>query len=184
MDTGPALRVGTQLSATPPEAAVPDPPLSPGALRHAFGQYPTGVAIVAARGDDGSLVAMTINSFASVSLDPPLMLWSLSNRSPDLPVYGVGRPFSISILGAQQIALARHFADGKLRRVAVPGAMTDHAGGVPLVRDAVGHLVCAVEQTVSAGDHVLIIGRVLQLDTAPGHTLAFHRGRYARVTTA
>ncbi|NYF35459.1 flavin reductase family protein [Stenotrophomonas sp. JAI102] len=161
-----------------------DPSLSPGALRHAFGQYPTGVAIVASRADDGRLIAMTINSFASVSLDPPLMLWSLSSHSPDLPVYGVGKPFSISILAAQQIALARHFADGKLRRVALPGAMTDHASGVPLVRDAVGNLVCVIEQTVPAGDHVLIIGRVMQLETAPGDTLAFHRGRYARVTAA
>lgn len=184
MDKGPALGLGTQPSATPSEAAVLDPPLSAAALRHALGQYPTGVAIVAARSDDDALVAMTINSFASLSLDPPLVLWSLSNRSPDVAVYRIGRPFSISILAARQLALARHFADGKRRRVPVPGTMMAHASGVPLIRDAVAQLVCTVEQTLSAGDHVLVIGQVVQVHTAPGDTLAFHRGRYARVTAA
>ncbi|MCC7635876.1 flavin reductase family protein [Stenotrophomonas rhizophila] len=184
MDAGPAPGVGTQLFATPSGAAVPDRPLSPAALRHAFGQYPTGVAIVAARADDGSLIAMTINSFASLSLEPPLVLWSLSKRSADLPAYRIGRPFSISILAARQIALARHFADGKLRREALPGAMIEHPSGVPLIGDAVAQLLCNVEQTLPAGDHMLIIGRVVQLDTAPGDTLAFHRGRYARLASA
>lgn len=184
MDTGPALGHGTQPSATPSEAAVLDPPLSAAMLRHAFGQYPTGVAIVATHNDDDALFAMTINSFASLSLDPPLLLWSLSNRSPDMAVYRIGRPFSISVLAARQIALARHFADGKRRRVPVPGTMMVHPSGVPLVRGAVAQLICTVEQTLPAGDHVLVIGQVVQLDTAPGDTLAFHRGRYARVTTA
>jgi flavin reductase (DIM6/NTAB) family NADH-FMN oxidoreductase RutF len=182
MDAGPALDHG-RTGADVPALDLPDgPTLTAAALRHAFGQYPTGVAVVTTHTADGALRAMTINSFASLSLDPPLIVWSLGGHSLDLPLYRAGQPFGISILSAGQTAIARHFADGRLRHTALPEAITRHASGIAVVHDAVGHLLCTVERTLPAGDHVMILGRVSHVDTAPGDTLAFHRGRYARLT--
>ncbi|WP_411850672.1 flavin reductase family protein [Stenotrophomonas sp. LGBM10] len=181
MDAGPALdHAGAPADA--PALDLPGAPaLSAAALRHAFGQYPTGVAVVTTHRADAALRAMTINSFASLSLAPPLIVWSLCGHSQDLPLYRAGQPFGISILSAGQTAIARHFADGRLRHAALPEAMTRHASGIAVVRGAVAHLLCTVERTLPGGDHVMIVGRVAHVETAPADTLAFHRGRYAHL---
>jgi flavin reductase (DIM6/NTAB) family NADH-FMN oxidoreductase RutF len=183
MDAGPALDHGRTVADVPALDLPGDAPLTAPALRHAFGQYPTGVAVVTTRAEDGALRAMTINSFASLSLDPPLIMWSLCAHSLDLPLYRPGQPFGISILAAGQTAIARHFADGRLRHTPLPDAITPHASGIAVVRDAVGHLLCTVERTLPGGDHMMILGRVARVETAPGDTLAFHRGRYAHLRT-
>lgn len=151
------------------------------ALRHVFGQYPTGVAVATARDVHGRVVAMTINSFTSLSLDPPLVSWSIGARSTDLPVFAAARWFGINVLSAAQEALARRFADPLLRRDAANAALLDLSGEAPRVPDAVGWLLCAVHRTVALGDHLLIVGRVEHFDAAPGEALAYHRGRYARI---
>lgn len=166
-----------------PASADADAPAGPTAadLRHVFGQYPTGVAVVACWDAQGEAVAMTINSFASVSLDPPLLLWSLGARSVDLPAFRTATRFGISILSSTQEAVARHFADPRTRRAPGADALLDLAGVVPLVPAAVGTLVCRVERTTPVGDHLLVIGRIEQATAQPGGALAYHRGRYARL---
>ncbi len=176
MKPGP-VRDAEAMAAPSPGAIGPDTV----ALRHVFGQYPTGVAIATARDIRGQVVAMTINSFTSLSLDPPLVAWSIGARSADLPVFAAARWFGISVLSSAQEALARRFADPLLRRDAANMALLDLSGDAPRVPDAVGWLLCAVHRTVTLGDHLLIVGRVAHFETAPGEALAYHRGRYARI---
>lgn len=182
MQHGPAATALTRLAASAADGHADGAPAgpSPRALRDAFGQYPTGVAVATASSADGAVIGMTINSFASLSLQPPLLLWSIGERSLDLPTYRDAARFGISVLSSTQEAVARHFAD-PLRRHTPDGAQwLDHSDGAPLVRAAIARMVCTVEQTLPAGDHLLIIGRVQHFSTARGAALVFHRGRYAR----
>lgn len=176
MKPGPVRDAEATMAASP-VATGPDT----AALRHVFGQYPTGVAVATARDVQGRVVAMTINSFTSLSLDPPLVAWCIGARSADLPVFAAARWFGINVLSAAQEALARRFADPLLRRDAANVALLDLSGEAPRVPDAVGWLLCAVHRTVALGDHLLIVGRVEHFDAAPGEALAYHRGRYARI---
>jgi flavin reductase (DIM6/NTAB) family NADH-FMN oxidoreductase RutF len=151
------------------------------ALRHVFGQYPTGVAVATACDAQGRVVAMTINSFSSLSLHPPLVAWSIGARSADLAAFAAARWFGISVLSSAQEALARRFADPQLRREAANVALLDFSGQAPRVPDAVGWLLCSMHRTVALGDHLLIVGQVEHFDALPGEALAYHRGRYARI---
>ena len=151
------------------------------ALRHVFGQYPTGVAVVAVHGAAGMPVAMTINSFTTLSLQPPLVAWSIGERAADLPMFRDAAYFGISLLSSGQEAVARHFADPLRRRTPVAADVLDLGGAAPRVRNAVGWLLCTVERSLPLGDHVLIVGRVARLEAAQGAALAYHRSRYTRI---
>ena len=106
--------------------------LEPKTLRGVLGSYPTGVAIVATRTRDGRAVGLTINSFASLSLDPPLVLWSLVNRSPNLAAFRDCEHFTINVLASGQEELARRFANSavtdKFADAPVPGGARGHPG--------------------------------------------------------
>ena len=108
------------------------------ALRHVFGQYPTGVAVVAVHGAAGMPVAMTINSFTTLSLQPPLVAWSIGELAADLPMFRDAAYFGISLLSSGQEAVARHFADPLRRRTPVDADVLDLGGDAPRVRNAVG----------------------------------------------
>lgn len=150
------------------------------AFRHAMGKLVSGVSVVTAIAD-GRPHGMTVSSLISVSLEPPLLLVSLaaSSRTTDA-VCASGR-FGVSIVSAAQEAIARRFAS--------PG--TDHFAGlpvtygeheVPIVPNALVHFECAVDQTVTAGDHLLIVGRVDRLCERPGDPLAFREGLFGDFT--
>lgn len=147
------------------------------AYRTALGDYPTGVTIVATLRPGGEPVGLTVNSFSSVSLAPPLVLWSLSRGSPSLAVFESCDGYAINILAADQRALSERFASpiaGKFAGVEwSPGS-----DGVPLVDGASVHIVCANHQRLDGGDHVIFLGRVeayRRFDRAP---LMYCRGRY------
>ena len=146
-------------------------------LRSALGTFATGVTIVTMVTADGAPVGLTCNSFSSVSLSPPLVLWSLSLRSPNLSNFLQAPHFAVNILAEDQVALARRFAQpmpNKFDGVAVSFS----ASGVPLLAGAAAHLECRNETRYYSGDHVIFIGHVLHYTWRDCTPLVFSRGRY------
>ncbi|MCU0804785.1 MAG: flavin reductase family protein [Burkholderiales bacterium] len=146
--------------------------------RRALGTYPTGVTVVTTLAPDGAPVGITVNSFASLSLDPPLVLWALNVRSPKLAAFDAASRFAVNVLRDSQIDLSRRFAsrhpnlfDGVETK---PGL-----GGVPLVSGVAAHIQCRAHARHEGGDHVILVGRVERFDfherTRP---LVFRAGRY------
>ncbi|TLF53060.1 flavin reductase family protein [Halomonas urmiana] len=169
----------TTLTASPRAEATPA--IDGRALRDTLGRFATGVTIVTARTEEGAPVGITANSFSSLSLDPPLILWSLALTSPSLPAFAEGRAFAVNILGHHQDALAMQFArpsDDKFEGV----AHGDNAAGVPLLDGALARLECRVEFTRIAGDHLLIVGRVQAFATEEGEPLLFYQGGFQRLS--
>ena len=135
--------------------------LSPARMRQALGRYATGVTVVTAAGAQGP-IGMTVNSFASVSLDPPLVLWSL-RRASLLHAEFVARPaFAVHVLGASHRHLARAFAQTAEDRYAGLDWYPAH-DGLPVFDDCVARFECATRQVLDAGDHAILIGEVLRL---------------------
>jgi flavin reductase (DIM6/NTAB) family NADH-FMN oxidoreductase RutF len=145
------------------------------ALRHAFGAFATGVTIVTAMGRDGP-VGITANSFASVSLDPPLVLWSPAKASSRFPVFSTAERFAIHVLRRDQKAAGDGFAHA---RAAFAGLDWRRGpGGVPLIEGCLARFLCETAARHDAGDHMIIVGRVVAAATGPGEPLVFSRGRY------
>lgn len=155
--------------------------IAPKALRQVLGSYPTGVAIVTTRCADGRPVGLTISSFASLSLEPALVLWSLVDRSPNLATFRDGQHFAISVLASDQQALAQRFATAGLPDKFDGIAVREAPEGLPVIEGALATLVCAMERHTPAGDHLLFVGRVLRMDRREGEPLVFHGGRFAAI---
>ncbi|TBV72423.1 flavin reductase family protein [Pseudoxanthomonas winnipegensis] len=170
--------------AAPPAPATQESPFDARRLRDAFGHFATGVAIVTARGSDGQRLGMTINSLASLSLQPALLLWSIacSSRSHDRFAGEVGH-FAIHVLGEHQRALSRQFQQSAQERFAGL-AVVDNAHGVPLLSGCLVRFECATDRIVPAGDHSIVIGRVQHIQEHPGEPLLFHRGRFGHFQDA
>ncbi|MCC1491997.1 flavin reductase family protein [Cognatishimia sp. F0-27] len=146
------------------------------AFRDALGQFGTGVTIVTCQTPDGPL-GMTANSFASVSLDPPLVLWSPAKASRRYGPFIAAKRFGIHVIGADQSELCVNFArDGS-------GAFAKcdweaNTDGVPLLSGSLARFECAQEALHDAGDHTIIVARVTRVTTSEGAPLLFHAGRY------
>lgn len=147
------------------------------ALRHALGRFATGVAVIGTRTDDGKLEGLTVNSFASVSLDPPLVLWCLQRATPSFASFAVASAFAVSVLGADQRALSQRFATAATHKFTGVPHVAGH-GGVPRLADALAWFECRTERTVDGGDHVIFIGRVVRAGYRDGEPLVFSAGRY------
>jgi flavin reductase (DIM6/NTAB) family NADH-FMN oxidoreductase RutF len=150
------------------------------ALRDALGCYPTGVAVVTAIGDDeASHIGITVNSFASVSLDPPLVLWAIDRRSRRHDPFVAAPGFTVSILSADHRAVSS--------RLAGPGEhsldglkLLPTELGPPALADSLAVFECSREQVVSGGDHSVLIGRVLRFQRLQnGAPLIYFQGRYS-----
>lgn len=147
------------------------------AFRSALGRYPTGVAVVTALGAGDRKIGITINSFASVSLDPPLVLWSIEEQAATCAAFVAADHFAISILSYEQEALARQFA--------LPAGdrfnglhLSDGLGGVPLFDEALSVFECRRFAVYPGGDHRIILGQVERVTTRPGTPLVFHDGLF------
>ncbi len=159
-----------------PRAA--DPAFSALEFRAALGMFATGVTIVSARTADGDLVGLTANSFNSVSLDPPLVAWSLSQRSLSLRAFRRGSHYAINVLAAEQRDLALRFAAPVGDRWAGV-AWRPGVAGAPLIEGAVAHFECFNRGRHDEGDHLLFIGQVEHCDHRPGASpLLFHGGQF------
>ena len=147
------------------------------ALRHALGRFATGVTIVTTVDARGAPVGLTANSFNSLSLDPPLVLWSLRRSSPSVGAFTEARHFAVNVLGEAQLELSRRFAASGDDKFA-EGLWSNGAGGVPLLGGCAAVFECERVSQQEAGDHVLFIGRVLALSEAPVPPLLFQAGHY------
>lgn len=151
------------------------------ALRNALGAFPTGVCLVTTRGPDGRCEGVTINSFASVSLDPPMVLWSLACTAPSLARFSAAPRYAIHVLSAEDEAVSRHFArPAEDKFAAFAGRFADD-DGLPLLTGAAATFVCRNTQRHPGGDHVVFLGEVERFDLAEAMPLVFHRGRYGLV---
>lgn len=158
---------------TRPEQLVTDP----AELRRALGRFATGVTIVTTRTADGQLEGLTANSFTSVSLDPPLVLWSLNRTARSLPSFLAAQWFAVNVLGSHQSALSSRFAGSQGDRFAGLQFETG-LGGCPVLEDGIAHFECSVHDRVDAGDHVIFLGRVERMRHRDGEPLLYSGGRY------
>jgi flavin reductase (DIM6/NTAB) family NADH-FMN oxidoreductase RutF/predicted transcriptional regulator len=159
---------------TKPSAGVDDPRL----LRRALGNFATGVTVMTACSPDGQKVGVTANSFNSVSLDPPLILWSIDKRSGSYPVFASASHFAVNILAADQISLSNRFARPSDDRFAGV-AHTQGASGTPLLEDCAARFVCERHAMHDGGDHWIMLGKVVALDDFGRAPLLYHQGSYA-----
>ncbi len=145
-------------------------------LRSAFSQYATGITVVTAQGSDAP-IGMTANSFTSVSMDPPLVLWCPGKNSPSTAQFKAASHFAINVLARDQHDLSRQFAtpaDDKFAGVEIELGR----GNVPLIKGALARFQCRTVNTYDAGDHLIMVGEIEAYDASDGEPLVFHSGRY------
>lgn len=152
-------------------------PVTPKALRSALGRFATGVTIVSCRAADGGFVGLTANSFNALSLEPPLVLWSLRRSSPTLAAFQAAPAFAVNVLAENQVELSRRFASPVADKFS-EGAWAEGPTGAPLLAGCAAVFECERVSDQLAGDHVLFIGRVLVVAEAPVAPLVFQAGHY------
>lgn len=153
-----------------------DPATDPRAFRRTLGQFATGVTVVStSNGDDH--VAMAVNSFAAVSLDPPLVSWSIRNESRNRDLFVRNGHFAVSVLAEDQVDTSAVFGrpqEGQFDRV----AWTAGVHGDRLLDQAIAHFECTLEASHEGGDHLILIGRVTRCTRLEGTPLLFSQGQY------
>ena len=154
-----------------------DRPIEPMDLRRALGAFATGVTVVTTMDADGSPRGFTANSFTSVSLDPPLILVCLAKRAASCPVFQAAKSFAVNILSEDQKAVSTAFSSPGVDRFTTVD-WSARATGCPILADVVAWLDCRMQEVVDAGDHYILIGRIVDYDYAPASPLGFCRGAY------
>ena len=147
-------------------------------FRDALGQFATGVAIICTREPSGRHVGFTAGSFCSVSLDPPLVLWTLARASGSLRAFDATERYAVNVLAAGQTELAQRFSRPHADRFSgVPHRLG--WSDAPLIEGCIAWLECRHHARHVAGDHVVFIGEVVTVERARGVGLIFHQGRFA-----
>jgi 3-hydroxy-9,10-secoandrosta-1,3,5(10)-triene-9,17-dione monooxygenase reductase component len=149
-------------------------------FRAALGAFATGVTIVTTRAPDGTRIGLTANSFNSVSLDPPMVLWALAKASRSLPAFEAATHFAVHILAADQQSLSDRFATRAAEKFA-DLSCEEGPGGVPLLRDCSARFQCRTAYQYEGGDHVIFVGEVVAFDHSDRPALAYQSGTYASV---
>jgi flavin reductase (DIM6/NTAB) family NADH-FMN oxidoreductase RutF len=154
-----------------------DASLDAPSLRAALGGFATGVTIVTCRAAGGEPVGLTVNSFAALSLAPPMVLWSLRLASPSLAAFDAATHFAINVLSEAQVDLSRRFA------LALPGKFEEGlwgqgVNGVPVLAGCAATFECERASHQVAGDHRLYLGRVVAASSQALSPLVYHGGRY------
>jgi flavin reductase (DIM6/NTAB) family NADH-FMN oxidoreductase RutF len=158
------------------------PALEQRALRDALGQFATGVSVITTRGASDEPIALTVNSFTSVSLDPPLILWCIALASSAASLFDVGTPFVVNVLADDQLPQARQFArSGRTELEDAPFTLT--ATGLPRLKGCVAALECEIVDRYPGGDHDILLSRVIALHEGGAHPLVFFGGQFRRLTT-
>lgn len=149
-------------------------------LRSALGRFATGVTVVTTMTPDGPL-GMTANSFASVSLDPPLVLWSPARRSQRFPAFEAASHFAIHVLSRAQMTLAQRFARDGLDFAGL--ATSPGYGNAPLFEGCAARFECRHTAQYDGGDHLICVGEVLRLKENDIDPLVYHCGSYTGITS-
>lgn len=158
------------------------PPIDSMLLRNTLGCFPTGVIVVTTLGDHGAPVGMTINSFSSVSLDPPLVLWSIARSAPSYGAFRTHPAFTLNILSENQHSVCKQFAtpsDEKFKGIDwEPGIE-----GTPVIKHCVAVLQCNTYQIYPGGDHEIFLGEVVDFESTEKKPLVFHSGQFVELAT-
>jgi flavin reductase (DIM6/NTAB) family NADH-FMN oxidoreductase RutF len=149
-------------------------------LRDAFGLFATGVTVVTAMRPDGAPVGVTANSFSSVSLEPPLLLWCLAGGSSAVPAFVPGAEFAVHVLSHAQQEHALHFARRMHEKFET--GKKGHGRHPPHIAHALCRFDCKVHSLHPGGDHLIVLGQVHGITCGPGVPLAFHAGRFGSFT--
>lgn len=158
---------------------ISDPGQDRRAFRSALGQYGTGVAVITTL-NGGLPVGMTVNSFAAVSLDPPLILWSVQNTSGRAPAFVGAQHFAVNVLSADQVDVSRIVASPQSGTGAFEQIeWTEGLAGVPLIEGAIARFECRTYDVLPGGDHQILVGHVERCAVAEGEPLLFVQGGYA-----
>ncbi|MBI2959498.1 MAG: flavin reductase family protein [Betaproteobacteria bacterium] len=148
-------------------------------FRNALGCFATGVCVVTTRSAEGRREGLTVNSFASVSLKPPLILWSLSRHAQCAPAFRDAKYFAVNVLAADQRDLSLRFARaGGDKYAGIEDLLCEGLGRVPLLRGAIARFECRNQFQNYGGDHVVLIGLVERFAHWSGAPLLYYRGRY------
>jgi flavin reductase (DIM6/NTAB) family NADH-FMN oxidoreductase RutF len=145
-------------------------------FRLALGQFATGVTVITTRIADGSFIGFTASSFNSVSLDPPLVLWSLGNRAQSMPVFSGNSHYVVNVLSADQLGLAERFAsrvEDRFEGVEYSLSRT----GMPILKGAAAWFECHNKSRYPEGDHVIFVGEVEECAVNPQAPLIYHNGQ-------
>jgi flavin reductase (DIM6/NTAB) family NADH-FMN oxidoreductase RutF len=150
-------------------------------LRNALGRFATGVTVVTTRTQDGKFEGVTANSFSAVSLEPPLVLWSLRCEAPSLPAFLASNCFAVNVLSKEQARISRHFAtpqpnkfEGVEFKLGVDGC--------PIFERSPAIFECRTQTKVEGGDHIILIGRVVRVHHCNAAPLVFASGQYGTHT--
>lgn len=151
-------------------------------LRDALGRFATGVCLITVVTERGQALALTANSFSSVSLDPPLVLWSLQNSSDVYHIYASASQFAINVLALEQQDLSNQYAR-KGEHLLDPAHYRPGGNGAPVIRDALVTFECGQHATHEGGDHLIIVGEVQAIQARmEGAPLLFFGGAYRELS--
>ncbi len=160
--------------------ATEKPEIDPKAFRRALGNFATGVTIITAKGANGTNVGVTASSFNSLSMDPPLILWSSIKESPSCKIFESASHFAVNILASDQMEMSNHFArqqEDKFDGIEWEAGL----GGAPIFPHCAGRFQCESYDKLDGGDHWIFVGRVRAFDDFGGSPLCFHQGSYSMV---
>lgn len=156
-------------------------PIPAAELKRAFGSFPTGVTVMTTLDADGAPVGMTASSFNTVSMDPPLILWSIRLDSQKRAAFNANDRFAVNVLSADQSGACYGFARPE------GAAFDSHAwrpgtAGIPLLDEAAAHMECRVWSRHEAGDHEILIGEITSLGVREAEPMVFYAGRLCQIS--
>jgi len=153
---------------------------NPKAFRRALGNFATGVTIITTRTSDGTNIGVTASSFNSLSMDPPLILWSSMKETPSCKAFESASHFAVNILSSDQMEMSNRFArqqEDKFEGV----EWQEGIGGAPIFPECAGRFQCEAYDKLDGGDHWIFVGKVLAFDDFGRSPLCFHQGSYSMV---
>jgi flavin reductase (DIM6/NTAB) family NADH-FMN oxidoreductase RutF len=146
-------------------------------FRKTLGQFATGVTVMTTLTPKGEYVGLTVNSFNSLSLEPPLILWSIANTTPNFACFRLHDPFAVNVLSGDQEELARQMAQPSADKfTGVP--VHEGRAGVPLLDGCIAYLECDVWARYPGGDHDIVVGNVQRIFNIGKAPLLFHGGAF------
>lgn len=154
-------------------------PFSSRELRDTLGKFATGITVITVTDNAGKFWGLTVNSFSSVSLDPPLILWSLALETVGFVAFRDAKRFAVNILAEDQAIVSERFASCEPDKF-VGINVTQGLGGLPLLDGCAAVLQCQREAAYPGGDHIILLGRVERLHRAPRPPLIFYESRYIK----
>jgi len=154
--------------------------VDPKAFRRALGNFATGVTVITTRAPDGTNIGVTASSFNSLSMDPPLILWSSIKETPSCKIFEVASHFAVNILASDQMEMSNHFArqqEDKFNGIEWEAGI----GGSPIFPNCAGRFQCESYDKLDGGDHWIFVGRVIAFDDFGRSPLCFHQGSYSMI---